>query len=229
MLQKSQYREYVSDFFLLSFFIVFPEIWQSTPPLVDNPLLQIAIDKLIEYGSAFLVIFFIPYLKKGISDSFGKLQKPYDPLLLTYLKISISISIVVLAASILAKLQGKIAINFLGVETTLPTNWTAKYHPLFLFTFYLGLIAFYEELVFRGVVRIILERYLKNKVTITLITSLIFALVHLNVSTLSAFTAFWPGILFMILYYKTGSLLPPIFAHYLCNVWLLWPEKTGGF
>lgn len=229
MLQKSQYREYASDFFLLSFFIVFPEIWQSSPPLLDNPLLQIAIDKLIEYGSVFLVILFIPYLKKGISDSFGKLQKPYDPLLLSYLKISISISIVVLTASILTKFQSIFAIKFLGVDVPSNTGWMIKYPPLFLFTIYLGLIALYEEIIFRGVIRVILERYLENKIIITLITSLIFALVHLNVSTLSAFTAFWPGLLFMILYYKTGSLLPPILAHYLYNAWLLWPEKTGGF
>lgn len=71
-----------------------------------------------------------------------------------------------------------------------------------------------EELLFRGAIQGALQRQIKPWGAI-MISSLLFGLVHMNLAQIPF--AFFLGIIFGWLYYRTGSLLPGVVGHILNN------------
>jgi len=82
------------------------------------------------------------------------------------------------------------------------------------------LVGLFEELVFRGYIMSTLADRGRRKVTIYMVSALIFGIAHLanqNVTLLGIFNIFLVGILFAYMYDKTQSLWTPIGYHITWN------------
>lgn len=80
------------------------------------------------------------------------------------------------------------------------------------------LVAISEELLFRGYIINLLEKNIKNKVYILLLSCLSFSLIHWGAGVDSLIGTFLWGIAPSIYYLKTKNLLPCIIAHYITNL-----------
>jgi membrane protease YdiL (CAAX protease family) len=78
----------------------------------------------------------------------------------------------------------------------------------------LALTAVSEEIVFRGLFRSVVERLGGGPAAAVLVSSLAFAAVHWSNGVGSLVFSFLAGAVLMALYMRTGSLVPPIAAHY---------------
>jgi membrane protease YdiL (CAAX protease family) len=97
---------------------------------------------------------------------------------------------------------------------------TIKNYRELLFILFAGVILtpFVEEVFFRGFCyKLLISRY--NKKAVIIISSLLFALVHVNPQWY--LQSFICGIIFMLLYLNTESLLGPIIAHSTVNLFAL--------
>lgn len=82
-------------------------------------------------------------------------------------------------------------------------------------------VGFVEELLFRGILMTSFEKYMGQKQALIL-QSLIFAILHLTWRIpLEILFVFIAGIVFGLLFKKSGSLLPPTVAHGIGNIMLL--------
>ncbi|MCW8915046.1 MAG: CPBP family intramembrane metalloprotease [Magnetovibrio sp.] len=88
-----------------------------------------------------------------------------------------------------------------------------------LFDLSIGLIvvAVSEELVSRSVVRNIYERYWSSQFGLVFVSALLFALIHWGGGPTGMLMPFFAGVILMIVFIRTGSLLPGIAAHYAIN------------
>jgi membrane protease YdiL (CAAX protease family) len=72
-----------------------------------------------------------------------------------------------------------------------------------------------EELIFRGFIQRIFERNMRGTIAVVL-ASLVFGLAHFSMAILPGVTVL--GIVFGYLFFRTGNLLYPVFAHALYNL-----------
>lgn len=84
-------------------------------------------------------------------------------------------------------------------------------------TFGLALVAISEELIYRGLLAAWLRRYFSSTLALLIIPAIIFASIHWSHGPSSVISAFFIGIILMVLYLRTKSLLPSILAHYAIN------------
>ena len=84
-------------------------------------------------------------------------------------------------------------------------------------TFGLALTAVSEEFVFRGVFAVVAARYLSGNAAMVLVSAIVFALIHWSHGLTSMVVAGIAGVVLMVLYLRTGSVLPGIAAHYAIN------------
>jgi membrane protease YdiL (CAAX protease family) len=82
----------------------------------------------------------------------------------------------------------------------------------------LVLTAVAEELAFRGLARRVIGAFTGNTTAITVISALAFAAIHWSNGLGSLTIAFIAGILLMALHIRSGSLWPPVIAHYLADL-----------
>lgn len=81
------------------------------------------------------------------------------------------------------------------------------------------LVAVAEELIYRKLFLVVLLQYRFGNALIYLISSTVFALLHLNQSVQTAIGAFIAGLVLMYVYKKSGTLWVPIVSHYLVNLY----------
>ena len=81
----------------------------------------------------------------------------------------------------------------------------------------LSLVAGSEEIVYRALLAAVVVRYLPGRFWLLVLPSLVFALIHWSHGPSNVIAAFVSGIIFMTLYLRTRSLLPPMLAHYIAN------------
>jgi len=86
-------------------------------------------------------------------------------------------------------------------------------------TFGLALTAASEELVFRGLFARLMARAFPGAAAMAVASAAFFALIHWSLGVASLAVAFVAGLALMALYRRTGSLWPPMAAHYLVNLW----------
>ena len=101
-----------------------------------------------------------------------------------------------------------------GNEVDGVINALVKENPIWLNLIIIALLpAVVEEFIFRG---LILNGYKKrNPLMAILLSSFLFGLMHMNLNQFSY--AFVIGIIFALLAYATGSLLPSILGHFIIN------------
>ena len=86
-------------------------------------------------------------------------------------------------------------------------------------TFGLALNAVAEEFSSRSVLKGVIENFTSSTLILVLLSSLIFALTHWSNGIPNVVGAFVSGIILMGLFLTTRSIVPPIVAHYLADVW----------
>lgn len=101
------------------------------------------------------------------------------------------------------------------IPNTMEATFVAMSHNPFGIVSIAFMAPLLEELLFRGAIQGILHRHYHRPWTSIIAASLIFGLVHMNWAQIPF--AFFLGILFGWLYYRTGSLLPGIMGHILNN------------
>jgi len=84
----------------------------------------------------------------------------------------------------------------------------------------LGLVltAVVEEMAFRGLARRVMENVTENVIVVVVASAAIFAAIHWSNGLGSLAVTFVAGVLLMALYIRSGSLWPPVIAHYLANL-----------
>jgi membrane protease YdiL (CAAX protease family) len=91
----------------------------------------------------------------------------------------------------------------------------------------------WEEVFFRGIILVLFMRVFPKRKAI-LISTFLFAVVHLNPMAISlgalvdVVSIFFMGLLFTYLVLKTGSLLPAIVFHYVHDIFILLVQNTPG-
>jgi len=81
----------------------------------------------------------------------------------------------------------------------------------------LSLVALVEEVIFRGVYFTLLSRYFPRRSVVFAISALAFGLIHWSLGLSAIVHTAVIGAVFMICIWKTGSVLPTIFAHFFVN------------
>lgn len=99
-----------------------------------------------------------------------------------------------------------------NVDDTL--NYTVQSNPMLVNLILLALVpAVVEEFIFRG---LIFNGYKKrNPLKAALLSALLFGLIHMNINQFTY--AFVLGIIFALLTYVTGSIIPSTIAHFVIN------------
>jgi membrane protease YdiL (CAAX protease family) len=95
-----------------------------------------------------------------------------------------------------------------------PTGWL----NVFDLVFGLALVAASEEIVFRRLLRNASQSYLGDGAFAVLVTSLVFGAYHWWSGIGNILTAAAIGILFMVMYRRSGALWPVVLAHYLVDL-----------
>ena len=91
----------------------------------------------------------------------------------------------------------------------------------------------WEEVFFRGIVLVLFMRLSPPRKAV-LVSSFLFAVLHLNPMAIDAGVildvtgVFFMGLLFAYMVLKTGSLLPAIVLHYVYDIFVLFVQNTPG-
>lgn len=114
----------------------------------------------------------------------------------------------------------------IGLPDTSPDLWLNGnvWYDIFTFISVVILAPIFEELIFRGMILRTLSKY--NKVFAIVITSLFFALLHLNIT--QAVPAFFMSLVLCYMSLKTNSLLVTILAHATNNLLALLSTYFDG-
>lgn len=97
--------------------------------------------------------------------------------------------------------------------------------PLYFFDLFFGLIivAVSEEVLSRGLACTVLtDLFGRRAFPVFAVSAALFALLHWSGGPRSLATAFVFGLVFMATPWKTGSVLPPIIAHYAADLIAFW-------
>ena len=78
-------------------------------------------------------------------------------------------------------------------------------------------MALVEEVIFRGLYFTLLSRYFPSRSVVFAISALAFGLIHWSLGLSAIVHTAMIGAAFMICIWKTGSVLPTIFAHFFVN------------
>ena len=165
--------------------------------------MKIVIPEIILLIPALLyVIILRPRTVDGVSMS---VVSPLTTLLTVILTICI-MPLVMLLNTVSSLFDGN------AVDSTL--NGLVQNNPIWLNLMIIALLpAVVEEFIFRG---LIFNGYKKrNPLMAILLSSFLFGLMHMNLNQFSY--AFVIGIIFALLAYATGSLLPSILGHFIIN------------
>ena len=81
----------------------------------------------------------------------------------------------------------------------------------------LFLVGVVEELVFRGYMLNLLQRFTNNTVVIVVLSAIVFGLIHWSLGFHSVLVTAIIGAVFMFAYIKTKALLPIMLAHFAVN------------
>ena len=101
----------------------------------------------------------------------------------------------------------------LGGFPRIPVAWFEKF-DLF---FGIMCVGIFEETIFRGMAFTVFSRYFKSAISIFIISSIVFGLIHWSLGVHAIINAAIIGAIFMIVMWKTGSVLPVIIAHFLVD------------
>jgi len=101
----------------------------------------------------------------------------------------------------------------LGGIPRIPILWLNR------FDLYFGLICvgIFEEVIFRGLAFTVFRALVKSTTTLFFITALLFGFIHWSLGLHAIMNTAIIGALFMVVMWRTGSVVPTIIAHFIVN------------
>jgi membrane protease YdiL (CAAX protease family) len=93
-------------------------------------------------------------------------------------------------------------------------------HRIFDWSIGLVLVAVSEEFIYRKLMNDVMDRHNFRPANIYLISSIAFALLHINQGLDQFLTTFVAGGIFMYVYRWSGTIYVPIAVHYFINLWI---------
>ena len=101
----------------------------------------------------------------------------------------------------------------LGGMPRIPVPWLDK------FDLYFGLlcVGIFEEVIFRGLAYRTFRKYSRSTAFVFFISSLIFGLIHWSMGLHAIVNTAIIGAVFMVVMWRTGSVVPTIIAHFFVN------------
>ncbi|HOO56596.1 MAG TPA: type II CAAX endopeptidase family protein [bacterium] len=137
-------------------------------------------------------------------------------------RIPLSLIIILFAYPVCGLLIDQLLYNVL--ENLIPGTRIGTYTPItnkvfdwIDLTFGLAMVAFFEELIFRGFAYRVISDRVKNPVWIIIISSTIFGLIHWSLGVPNIITAGLIGAVFMYCYVIHRNIVPLIIVHFLIN------------
>ena len=86
-------------------------------------------------------------------------------------------------------------------------------------TFGLALVAVSEELGFRTVARRVIGHFTDNQMWLVVVSSVVFGVIHWSNGVPNIIGSAVVGAILMVFYLRSGSILGPVAAHYLIDLW----------
>ena len=182
-----------------------------------------------DYGSkvlALAILFAVPAFRANALASFARPRSTSsagasDPS--AVLAWGWGLAVAVLAAALIVSLDNGVAIPLADALPDLALfSYPAIEAPAlywFDLTAGLALTAIAEELVFRAAARDVLARLFSGEVAVVVVSALVFAAIHWANGVGGLVLAFIAGVVLMGLYRWTGSIVPPMVAHFGVNLW----------
>lgn len=200
--------------FMLSF-IVMPIFMYSM--YFDYSIITAFVTMLVSFVTGLIMVYFLSStFKRKIKDlkfSF-KPKETIDTIAMMYF-LNYAIGII-----------GALLSKFGFPDTSLDFSLSGGFlYNLFTFISVVILAPIFEELIFRGTILQVLSKY--NKVFAILVTSLLFGLLHLNMT--QAVPAFFMSLILCYMCLKTDSLLVTILAHAGNNLLALMSVYSDNF
>ena len=170
---------------------------------------------LLDYGSRILALSVIFYLIKRDIISLSELKLNFINFKLLFFYTLILSIFGVLIFELLEPLLSEIF-----KDTNLVTFPKIENNIIYILDLTLGLalVALSEELIFRGLVLNILNKF--SKINIILLSSFIFSIIHWSAGVNSLIIAFIIGVLFMTVTLRVNSIYPVLISHFVINFWL---------
>jgi membrane protease YdiL (CAAX protease family) len=86
-------------------------------------------------------------------------------------------------------------------------------------TFGLALVALSEELAFRTVAQRVIGAFTDSQIWLVLVSALVFGIIHWSNGVPNIIDSAVVGAVLMVFYLRSGSILGPMAAHYLIDLW----------
>jgi uncharacterized protein len=197
-------------------------------PFIFNDFLYLHVQDVIEwlsvdYGSRFIVLALIfsyqPFRTAVLADCrFNKYPShPWGPNLGRFAGATV---IVVLLAMVLEYSVRQPLLSLM------PGTALFKYPDIDLgavywldVTFGLALVAISEEFAFRVVAARVIRQYTDSQVWLIVVSSVVFGLIHWSNGVPNIIDSALVGVVLMLFYLRSGSVIGPIAAHYLIDLW----------
>jgi len=164
-------------------------------------------------------VFKIPFGKVSVKDFIFKVGLYRPDNIFKYIIIGVISAIITLSGMMLASYQ---------IGKYIPTLSTITLTQA-VFSLTPGI---WEEILFRGVIMIVLLRLTKSLKKAAVIQIILFGLVHIKgfdlISFVDAFSVLIMAISFTYITYKTKSLIPAIIFHYLHDTFLFFVQLPDG-
>ena len=197
-------------------------------PFVLNDFLFVRADGVtawltVDYGSRFLalaVIFFYPPFRAAAMEALRFNKYPSHPWGTFLGRFAFWTGVVVVMA-----MAAEFAVRQ-PLKELIPGTELFVYPDLDLgavywldITFGLALVALSEELAFRTVARRVICHFTDNQVWLVIVSSVVFGVIHWSNGVPNIIDSAVVGAFLMVFYLRSGSILGPMAAHYLIDLW----------
>ena len=168
-----------------------------------------------DYGSKLLalaIVFALPALRRALAGT-RPIRRPLWRAAALALLVAAFVTVADYFFRVVAPIEVEAMVLFKYPKISSPVlYWTD-------ITYGLALTAVSEELIFRGLFARLLARHCASETVLIAASAVFFALIHWSHGLTAMVVAFVAGAALMALYRRTDSLLPPMAAHYLINLW----------
>jgi|SaaInlStandDraft_2_1057019.scaffolds.fasta_scaffold24648_1 uncharacterized protein len=177
----------------------------------------------VDYGSRFLalaVIFFYPPFRAAATEALRFNKYPSHPWGSYFGNFAFGIGLVVVL-SMAAEYAVRQPLKELIPGTELFTYPDLDLGAVYWLdvTFGLALVALSEELAFRTVAKRVIGAFSENQVWLVVVSSVVFGIIHWSNGVPNIIDSAVVGAVLMVFYLRSGSILGPVAAHYLIDLW----------
>lgn len=188
--------------------LMMPSDVEEFGPALENPILLVYLPTIAFQILIFALVFFVARFEGG-----GLRSLRFDRLTLdkVFLGLAFFIGAGIVLSLLALLIQHLGAAEFRDPTFLLPTTTQGKIVWVVLSI----VVAVAEEAAFRGYALTRLGRFLPNRVLTAIVVSIAFSIGHLYQGVGGVIVIFVYGLMFSLLFYKTGSIWPGVIAHFI--------------